>query len=141
MAEIESEFEGGLDGTVEAVFIEDTPRVRETNIIFTDEQWHAHVTWDVHGPLVNAPLDPSEWRLQMYLESIGPGPELSLPADFVKIPFVRYQTHYEADINVAPSTVLQGGYKPTIVLYFYNGGTPWGIGGFVEPGMLLFHDK
>jgi hypothetical protein len=142
---LETEF-NDLTGTMDVSLVEETPFPRQTNIIYTSETWHAELTWDVSGGLVTSPID-AEWRFALYLEGIGPSPDMQIPLPpppdkFQTTAFIQGQTHYDEKITVNPHEVPQGSYKPTVVLYLYNpnNNKPFGVGGFIELGMLLLHD-
>jgi hypothetical protein len=67
-----------------------------TNIIRTDQNWGVIVKWKTSGSLVR--MICGKWCLQMHLESMGPGPELTLPVKAKHLPLDPCGTgKYERD--------------------------------------------
>jgi hypothetical protein len=121
---------------------------RPTNIIRTDQRWGVTLRWVTIGSLVR--MVCGRWCLHIYLESIGPGPELRLPAPPRHIPLNPCgahgsppRVHYDIDLDVPAGTVTAAHcstpYKcVTTVTYEDSCGTPGPVTGFVEGPILQF---
>ena len=118
------------------------------NVIRSDQNWGVKVDWQVTGPLVEW-LD-AEFRLNVYLESIGTGPEFDLPTVVVatlSMPVVvdgagvKSRT-YSQNVDIAAGTIPAGVYKIATTLHLYERatGNPTPIAGFVEGRMVNIFD-
>jgi hypothetical protein len=149
----------GLDGSITSIrhdvgggvalggFFTDEP-----TIISTSQTWRIHVRWETRGPL-NALLT-GNWHIHAYLESIGPGAEISVvdPADHV-IPLVPAPgvSFYAADLDVPANVVglpagvamdTTGLYKLVVALTYIG---PTGVNGpiaaYEEGPVLQFYNS
>lgn len=114
-------------------------------VIRADEPWTINLEWEVKGIMV--PVVTGEWHVSVYLESIGPGPEISLPlaTDHI-IKVVPGQTTYKFNHLVQPGTVLvePGHSRPYLLaatVVFHQPNTlPGPMAGFFERPMLQFYN-
>lgn len=102
-------YPGYFDGQISAKVYE-YGGYRPTNIIRTDQSWGVHVKWKTSGKLTK--MICGTWCVRIHMESIGRGPEFSLPAKAKKILLRpcdargRYQTiHYGCKIHVPPGLI------------------------------------
>lgn len=74
-------------------------------IIRSNQDWGVLVQWTTTGSLV--PVIPGVWHLNLHLESIGPGPELRLPAGEIHVPLTPGASpqSYAVPIYVPAGTV------------------------------------
>ncbi len=74
-------------------------------IIRSNQDWGVLVEWTTEGTLV--PVIPGVWHLNLHLESIGPGPELRLPANEVHVPLTPGPSpqKYSVRIDIPAGTV------------------------------------
>ena len=66
---------GSMHGHINTQVL-DPAGVAPITIIRLTDAWQLEVNWSLHGPLV--PMIDGDWRVTAYLESMGPGPEISL---------------------------------------------------------------
>lgn len=77
MHQMESGF-ADLRGFINAFAVQElTMPAAPTTIIRTDQDWRVHVEWNTIGPA--AASLAGEFRVAVYLESLGLGPDLKLP--------------------------------------------------------------
>lgn len=110
-------------------------------------EWEMHVEWS----LTSAKEDMLEgnWAVQANLESIGPGPELSLPiggpakvplSDYVQKDQAAGAFSYALDIHVAPSTVAASTYELAVaIIRELPGGRPGRLADFHQGGILYLY--
>ena len=117
---------------------------KPTTIIRTDQHWGVKAHWELEGPL--AAFICGEWCLHLFLESMGPGPELKLdPYPNMNIPLDPCGNgEYYFDFKVEPGVVkaehCSNPYKLVLaVTYITPCGKPGPIAGFVEGPMLQFY--
>lgn len=156
--EFEVEFPPLLSGEIGALVYEEgeTP----SRIIDINDPWYVEVDWQLSGPLQR--FICGTWDVDVYLESIGPGPELELPDEaYEAIPVNSKNGHYHVTIPV-PAGFIQtyvenwweerkeGGFLPereadiaykmvATVTYKDQYGRPGPIAGFVEFPVLQFY--
>jgi hypothetical protein len=118
---------------------------KPTTIIRTDQEWGVKIHWDLKGPL--QPYICGEWCLHLFLESMGPGPELKLePYPYMKVPLDPCgDGEYNFDFRVPVGTVdgrhCSNPYKLVVaVSYITPCGKPGPIAGFVEGAILQFYE-
>lgn len=135
----------GLAGTIDA-FVSEVDGVEPTTIIDVRKAFKVHVNWTLEGALT--PYICGTWCVHIFLESIGDGPELNLPAEPVRVPLHpdNGPKTYEAWIEVPAGTILpehcSAPYKlVTTVTYRTVKDRPGPMAGFVEGAVLQFYDS
>lgn len=142
-----ADYQGSLEA---AAFEGPAPIFPPSNVIRSDQTWGIHVDWEVHGPLVEW-LD-AEFRVSVFLESIGTGPEYDLPPvniSTLSVPVVidgagNKTRTYSTNVIVAPAQVQPGIYKiaTTLQLFEKATGNPTPVAGFYEGRMIhIFEPK
>lgn len=115
-------------------------------IIRTNQSWAVNVSWTTTG--LATPMIDGTWHLHLYLESMGPGPDLNLidPPDHV-VPLAPglSPVNYSVRIDVPAFTVaapLAGVlYKLVVTLtYFDITGAPGPMAAFEEGPILQFYN-
>jgi hypothetical protein len=114
-------------------------------VIRADEPWTIHLEWKVDGILV--PVVTGTWHVNVYLESMGPGPEFQLPLPIVEHRFnvEPGTTNYAFNHRVDPGTVPVeiGHSRPYMlvatVVFHQPNGQPGPMAGFYEQPMLQFY--
>lgn len=158
--EFEIEFTPYLQGTIGALVSEvgEAP----SRILDINDDWYVDCDWTLSGPLRR--FICGTWSVDVYMESIGEGPEFELPDEEVEdIPLQpSADGHYSARFNV-PAKFIQthledwreeraehgerGGeletdivYKMVVTVTYKDPmGRPGPIAGFVEYPMLQFY--
>ena len=158
--EFEVEFLPYLKGTIGALVSE--VNEEPSRIIDINDPWYVDVDWSLKGPLQRFVC--GTWGVDVYMESIGRGPEFELPdEDFEYIPLDPTGSgEYHRRINVPAGFIkthveswkeehMEGGHGPgeretdivykmvVTVTYRDLGGRPGPIAGFVEYPMLQFY--
>lgn len=142
MAQLETNL-NDYKGNMTAVAFEGPgPIFQPKNVIRSDQQWGIKVEWEVEGPLVEW-LD-ANFHITAHLESIGVGPEFTLPpvqVHTLSVPVNGGATatrHYEQNIDIAPGDIPAGVYKLVTTLQLFEAatGNPTPVAGFVESGMV-----
>ncbi len=133
-----------LKGTIDAT-VHEHGGVEPLNIIRTDQEWAVQLKWQLEGTLV--PFIAGKWQIHLYLESVGPGPELRLPQGNieVEVPLNKKNGQYEYESRVPPGAVTTEHtttlYKVVAaVTYITPYGDPGPMAGFVEGPMLQFYE-
>jgi len=141
-----------FDGTISATVHEHTGSGDQpappTTIIRTNNPWAVNVRWQTTG-LATGMID-GEWHLHVFLESIGPGADLTLtdPPDHI-IPLtpgvspVNYAVHFDVrsmeDMNVSIPAAGRL-YKMVVSLtYIEPTGSPGPMAAFVDGPVLQFY--
>jgi hypothetical protein len=149
-----------LQGTIGAKVFEvgEAP----SRIIDINDPWVVEIDWTLTGPAQR--FVSGSWAVDVYMESIGPGPEFELPTeDLENIPLdPTGDGHYHARFDVPAGFIktrlenwrkelLERGQQPDklktdtvykmvcTVTYKDVGGRPGPIAGFVEMPMLQFY--
>lgn len=150
-------FESGITdyvGDVQSVVYEGPAFLAATpnNIVRTDQPWGVHIEWTMNGanrPVLESFNPGAEFRLQVFLERIGPGAEIALPVPNATENIVSATStvspagrKYTRDLQFAAGSVPAGTYHLTSVVQLFNapapGGTPQPAAGFIELPMVLF---
>ena len=118
---------------------------KPTTIIRTDQEWGVKLHWDLKGSL--APFICGEWCIHLFLESMGPAPELKLD------PYPKYEMpldpcgdgEYYFDFRVKPGIVTgqhcSNPYKVVVTVTYLNAcHKPGPIAGFVEGPLVQFYE-
>jgi hypothetical protein len=117
----------------------------ESNVIKISQNWGVRVKWDLDGSLI--PFICGYWCINLFMESIGPGPELQLPEKEIELkldPCEHPDGKYHYDIKVRAGTVPVGccatPYKLVVaVTYKDMCHCPRAMAGFVEGPMVTFY--
>lgn len=131
---------GLLTGNID-VHLHEIGSVNPVTILEADKDFIVHIRWSVSGPL--APLVAGSWNVNVFFESIGPGPELKLPNTTLTIPLTPSfgVNSYDASVTI-PANTLQGvdttvPYKMVAtVTYRLPNGRPGPMAGFVESPVI-----
>ena len=138
---------GLFDGEIWAAVYE-RGGISPTNVIRIDQSWGVIVKWKTSGCL--ARMICGKWRLQLCLESIGPGLEMRLPAEPKCVDLEpcsgkddSHTIYYKCHIEIPPGTVTADHcsipYKlVTTLTYLEPCGTPGPIAAYVEGQILQF---
>lgn len=134
----------GLHGHIQATVMEHGGTA-PTTIIRTDQAWAVDLTWQLHGPLV--PMICGHWCLHIFMESIGSGPEFSLPDPGPEIlipvnqPSGNYSHHFHVPAGRVTADHCSTPYKVVVAItYKTQYGTPGPLAGFVEGPILQFYN-
>jgi hypothetical protein len=158
--EFEVEFPPYLEGTIQALVRE--VGEKPSRIIDINDPWYIDVEWTLTGRMQR--FICGTWGVDVYMESIGRGPEFELPdEDFEKIPLnPSGDGKYHVRLNVPAGFIrthvenwweehMEHGHGPgeretdivykmvVTVTYRDSGGRPGPIAGFVEYPMLQFY--
>ncbi len=140
---------GLFDGEIFASVHEDGG-LSPTNIIRIDQDWGVLVKWRTSGALTR--MICGTWCLNVCLESIGPGEELSLPLKPVKVELdpcsakgkpltCNYKCYIEIPRGCVKPRHCSTPYKiVTTLTYLEPCGTPGPLAGFVEGQILQFYE-
>ncbi len=120
--------------------------VEPNTIIRTDTDWFVDIRWRLTGSLV--PLICGKWCVHLFLESMGPGPELALPdpGPEVHIPLDpcgdgKYRYYFEVRKGVVKAEHCSTPYKLVVGITYLNAcDQPGCIAGFVDGPMLQFYE-
>ncbi|MGH7491869.1 MAG: hypothetical protein ACREOO_05695 [bacterium] len=118
------------------------------NIIRLSQTWGVLVKWKTSGCLVR--MICGEWCVKIHLESMGPGPELTLPRGPAHIPLTpcdakdKHVIYYKYNLVVPPGVIdarhCSTPYKlVTTLTYFDECKTPGPIAAHVEGPILQFY--
>jgi hypothetical protein len=117
----------------------------DDTVIRADQEWEVHLEWTVSGLAV--PVTIGTWHVDVYLESIGPGPEIRLPlaADHI-INVVPGQATYTFNHRIDPFIVPVPAqhsrpYLLAATIVFHRpDNRPGPMAGFFERAMLQFYN-
>jgi hypothetical protein len=122
--------------------------VAPQTIIRTDQSWAVTVNWTTTGFVTG--MIAGEWHLHLYLESIGPGPDLDLidavnPGHIIPLTPGPSPVNYSVRIDVPAGTVTAPPagqlYKLAVTLtYFDATGAPGPMAAFQEGSLLQFYN-
>lgn len=132
-----------LDGEIYAEVYE-VGGARPTSIIRTDQDWGINLHWDLKGSL--APFICGRWCVHVFLESMGPGPELKIDSNPKYIPLDPCgKGEYYFDFRVPRGRVTgehcSTPYKLVVtVTYLTACDKPGPIAGFVEGPLIQFYE-
>lgn len=144
--EINKPLHGLLTGTI-AAHVHEYDSVDPTTIVEADKDAKVHVLWSLDGAL--APFISGKWYVSVFLESLGPGPELRLPLapgkEIALTPNVG-PVSYEAWVEIPKNTIqiaeteMTRPYKlVATVTYRAPNGKPGPMAGFVENSVIQFY--
>lgn len=135
-----------LTGRMEAQIYEGDKR--SNNVIRADKDWTVRVHWELEGALV--PCICGTWCLNLFMESIGPGPELRLPRKEIHIPLDPCRENaapgeYWYEIKIPADTIETDHcgipYKPVVGLTYLDVcGNPGPMAGFCELPVVQFYE-
>jgi hypothetical protein len=143
--EVNHPLNAGLTGDI-AAYVTEVDGVDPTTIIDVNKDAKVHISWRLDGALT--PFVCGHWCVSIFLESIGEGPELSLPAEPAEVPLHPEPgpKAYEAWILIPAGTIAPEHcsvpYKlVSTVTYRTVKGRPGPMAGFVEGPVLQFYDS
>ncbi len=150
-----TQLQGSITSFAVQEFNSALPALSPTTIIRTDQPWRVHIEWRTRG--LAAAVQGGQFKVNAYLESIGPGQDLRLPlATAISKPLLSgvlsavpapdfWQRDYAADVSVAPGVVptdpeASRPYKLVVAItYDMPSGTPGPMAGFQEGPILQFY--
>ncbi|MBX3062281.1 MAG: hypothetical protein U0528_03035 [Anaerolineae bacterium] len=119
------------------------PQYAPTNTIRTDQNWGVTVKWKMSGALT-AWLN-ANFQIRVFLERMGPGADIALPALSVNtlseplqnFPAAPYR-EYAQNVDVAAGAIGEGVYRVIVVLHLFDNGlgNPTPVAGFVDCGLI-----
>ena len=116
---------------------EKDPTVPST-IIRIDQPWFIHLRWRLTGSLLR--MIDGTWKIQTFLESVGPGPEFELNEPGMTLE-LDGSTDYEFKFHVKAGVVPVGSYKMvTTIKYLAPDNLPGPMMGFYEEPVVQFYD-
>lgn len=130
-----------LSGTItHATIHEVTNPTMPVTIIRTDQDWFIHLVWNLTGSLVR--MIDGVWKVQAYLESIGPGPEFELtPTGGITEDVNPGSPTYNVRFDVSAGTVPEGNYKMVATIkYLAPDGLPGPMAGFYDEPLVQFYN-
>ena len=133
---------GAMHGHISTAVL-DPAGVNPRTIIKMTDPWRLRVDWSLHGPLV--PMIDGDWRVTAYLESMGPGPEITLGTAVIDIGSGgtpdALGLEYQHTFNLAPNTPnVAGAYKlVTVITSVSETGLPGPFAAFDEGPILQFY--
>jgi hypothetical protein len=119
-------------------------RTPDTIISMTDD-WHLKVEWQFHGTMVRGGLVGGKWRVQAFMESIGPGDEMIVATKEVDIATGgvpdAFGRAYSETFLIGPNIPSSPGpYKlVTVITCVGATGVPGPFAGYDEYPMLQFY--
>jgi hypothetical protein len=137
----ETVFGALLSGSIKSKVADPTGINPPANIIQTDDAWDVHVEWEIAG--VAAPFLGGDWHVSVYVESIGPGPEMQLGTT-TTVPLATAapaaSRTYSTKVTVPAGTLPKGTYKLVALLNYSNGGLPQEMAGFDTGTIIQLYD-
>jgi hypothetical protein len=136
-----------LYGSIEGVVIQESGdgAVDPTQVISIGSDWSVRLYWEFKGKLTK--MICGSWCIHLYLESMGPGPELKLPVNGEQVPLDPCGNgEYHHTIKVPAGTVTTDHcstpYKLVVGLTYLTtcDDRPGPIAGFVEGPIVQFFD-
>lgn len=115
-----------------------------TTIIRTDTSWAVNIRWQLQGLL--ATMITGHWHVHVRLESIGPGPDLSLfePDGHVALDpggDGNYFIHFDVAAGRVPAAHDGSPYKLVVTLTYRNPvGHPGPMAAYFEGPILQFYN-
>ncbi|GAB4280194.1 MAG: hypothetical protein Kow0080_32880 [Candidatus Promineifilaceae bacterium] len=110
------------------------------NIIQTDDTCFIDVRWHIVGAA--AGFLGGEWKVTVYYESIGGGPEGQFPSQTVPLSAAPATQHrdYSTTITVPAGTLPPGAYRLVTLINYSNLGVPQEMAAFVEGPIMQVYD-
>ncbi len=123
-------------------YITEVGGVDPTSIIRVDEDWKVHVNWILKGHLTEFVC--GQFCISVYLESMGPGPELKVSELHIDLDPEPGDNEYAVWLTVPAGTISADDcstpYKlVTTVTYLTPKSRPGPMAGFVEGPILQFY--
>jgi hypothetical protein len=149
MAQIETDLTD-YQGTLNAFTFEKSgpgPQFPPSTVIRTDQDWGVQIDWTMEGPLTEW-ID-ANFHINVYLESMGPGPEFALPPLIINTKSVPValvggakQRSYSEQVLVNAGDIPAGVYRVVTTLHLFEAasGTPTPVAGFIDNGMVNLFD-
>ena len=116
-----------------------------TQNIRTDQAWITQFDWRVTG-MMNYFLDDehSIWKMQLFLEKMGPGEGPSLPVvteSFIKLPLPHDYTHqYRVEAGTVPPGIYRLAASLSLVCTVSGSEVPYPVAAFAEGPVLRFYE-
>lgn len=135
----------GLSGKIEANLYE-VGGPAPTTVIRSNEDWYVDINWSLYGVVV--PMICGKWCVHLYMESIGPAPELKL-TDANGPTYIPLNPcgdgKYSHRLDVKKGTIkpehCSTPYKLVVAVTYRNScDKPGPIAGFVELPVVQFFD-
>ena len=143
--EINRPLNAGLSGDITG-YVSEVDSVDPVTIIDVNKDFKVHINWALEGAFT--PFICGSWCVNVFLESIGDGPELNLPAAPVDVPLNPEpgRNEYSAWQLIPARTIkpehCSVPYKlVSTVTYRTVKGRPGPMAGFVEGPILQFYDS
>ncbi len=129
----EHPFGGLLTGTI-STLVEDPSGISPpSSIIQTDDAWQVVVSWNISG--IAAMFLGGNWTVRVFVESIGPGPEVQVGTTQV-VPLSAAppatSRSYNTTMPVGAGVLPEGSYKLVTLLNYENAGVSGEMAAFVE---------
>lgn len=132
-----------LSGEIEA-WVTEIGGVDPVTIIRADEDFQVHVKWTLKGHLTEFVC--GFWCVSVFLESIGPGPEIRYPEPPLEVRLMpcpgdnTYEVWVQIPANTLSIADCSTPYKlVTTVTYLTEKRNPGPMAGFVEGPLLQFY--
>ncbi len=133
-----------LSGSING-YITEVGGEQPTTIIRSDQDWKVHVEWELTGKLTEFVC--GKWCVSAFLESIGPGQELRLPANSLEIDLDpeagpnKYSVWFTVPAGTIKPENCSTPYKLVLtVTYLTPKHRPGPMAGFVEGPIVQFYE-
>lgn len=142
--EVSIDVDPPLQGCLKATILEGPNDTVTNRIIYSHQNWKVRVEWELTGALV--PCFGGYWCLELFMESIGPGKELKLPHEEIRIPLNPCgDGKYSYDMEIPAGTIKAEHcsipYKPVLDLTYIDLCERKGpMGGFFELPTVKFQE-
>ncbi len=111
--------------------------VTVSNTIQTDQQVRFNFNWAVNGLFVPLLSPGNKWKLEVFLEMMGPTESVAIPTVTI-----AYGTGgpYTSNVIIPPNTLLAGVYDVVAVLHFLDSANqPQFVAAFAEFGKICVY--
>lgn len=111
--------------------------VSVSNTIQTDQQIRFNFNWAVNGLFVSLLNPGNKWKLEVFLEMMGPPESVSVPP--VTIVYGAGGP-YSSNVIIPPNTLSEGVYDVVAVLHFLDAASqPQFVAAFAEFGKICVY--
>ena len=120
------------------------PVTSPATVIRADQEWAVFVTWKTFGTL-SAHL-PGTWHVGLFIESIGPGPELEIALQHVLLTPGPGDITYSVDLVVPANALAIPNHQSipfkvvTTVTFIWQDGTPGPMAGYLEGPIVQIYN-